>query len=210
VSISVDIRYRKLVESSYSMSERTPIPFPSPDSEGDMSPLAPVVVPIADERYGAGVRINFPEIEVTLFARPPREEVIAGELVQVEEEIAADQDAPAISNIKTETNTESTTERQPRVEISGRVGRDPRVRETTQGTLIAKFPLAEHPEGLTGPTVWHTIVAFKERATFVRDNVRKGQEVKVIGYVNDHDHNGKTYQEINAVVVKPPKPLATQ
>jgi hypothetical protein len=122
--------------------------------------------------------------------------------------IAADQPKPEESNIKTASNTKAETERGERVELSGRVGRDPRVRETAKGTLIAKFPLAEHPEGDENTTQWHTIVAFKERAAFVRDNVKKGQEVKVIGYTNDHEHDGKTYQEINAVVVKPPKPPA--
>ncbi len=98
----------------------------------------------------------------------------------------------------------------PRVELEGRVGRDPRVRETAKGVKIAKFPLAEHPDGQEGETVWYTIVAFKDLAQKVSETVRKGDQVKVIGYLNAHEHNDKSYPEINAVVVKPPKPQTPQ
>lgn len=120
--------------------------------------------------------------------------------------IAADQPKPDVSNIKNAMNTKPETEKAPRVEVEGRVGRDPILRESAKGVKIAMFPLAEHPDGDENETRWHTIVAFKERAEKVIDSVHKGDRVKVIGYVNEREHNGKTIQEINAVVVKPPKP----
>lgn len=164
--------------------------------------------------------------EVTLFVapNPPVREpdVIGQALAQADhddrliteamatQKIAADQSKPIETNIKTASNTKPETERGERVEIPGRVGRDPRLRETAKGVKIAKFPLAEHPEGDDGPTRWHTIVAFKELAQKVSETVKKGDELKVIGYRNEHEYNGKTYPEINAVVVRTPKPQPPQ
>ncbi len=109
------------------------------------------------------------------------------------------------TNTETASNTKAEPERKVRVELSGRVGRDPRARETTRGVLIVKFPLAEHPDGHEDETTWHTIVSFKKRAQKVIETVHKGDQVKVIGYLSERAYNGKTIKEINAVVVKPPK-----
>ncbi len=95
--------------------------------------------------------------------------------------IARERAKQPLANTETASNTKADTEKALRVEKEGRVGRDPLLRETTGGTLIAKFPLAEHPDG------------------------REGDQVKVIGYRNDRKYNGKMHQKINAVVVKPPK-----
>jgi|GEM_PF-6457026 len=191
---------------------------PFPESQGDMSEPKPAfpIEPITDERYGAGVRIGFPTGEVTLFLAPHRpfeEPDDLGRLIAASDRddhvidavIAADQSKPEESNIKTQSNTEPPTEKAPRVEVEGRAGKDPVLRETAKGVKIAKFPLAEHPNGQEGETVWHTIVSFKDLAQKVSETVHKGDQVKVIGYRNEREHNGKTVQEINAVVVKPPK-----
>ncbi len=120
------------------------------------------------------------------------------------ETIATDQQPePPKANTETTMDTKAETERKQRIEVTGRAGREPKIQETAKGTKIAKFPLAEHPEGDEGPTKWHTIVAFKDLAQKVSDTVKKGDEVKVIGYRNEREYNGKTIQEINAVVVKP-------
>jgi hypothetical protein len=126
-------------------------------------------------------------------------------------ESATDQQAPTpeplltVPSTEPAMNTEPTAEIKRRVELMGRAGRDPRMQETAKGIKIAKFPLGEHPEGDEGPTVWHTIVSFKERAQHVVDTVKKGDELKVIGYRSEREYKGKTIEEINAVVVKPTK-----
>jgi single-strand DNA-binding protein len=87
-----------------------------------------------------------------------------------------------------------------------RVGRDPRLRHTKTGVLIAKFPLAEHvssPEGGEEVTNWHTVVAFKALAQKVSEEIKKGDAVKVVGYLSERVYAGKSRTEINAVVVKP-------
>lgn len=78
-----------------------------------------------------------------------------------------------------------------------------------QGSLIARFPLAEHHEDKT--TTWHTIVAFNERAQKLQEaGLSHGQEVTIVGYphareVPIREGKTKTVQEIYAVVVKATK-----
>lgn len=164
--------------------------------------------------------------EVTLFVAPnpplrepdPLDQAIAQAIIDerliesaiATQKIAAEQPKPQESNIKTTTNTEPLTEKAKRVELAGRAGRDPVLRETAKGVKIAKFPLAEHPDGQEGETVWHTIVSFKDLAKKVSETVHKGDQLKVIGYRNERNYNGRTIEEINAVVVKPPKTPPTQ
>ncbi len=102
---------------------------------------------------------------------------------------------------------------QPRVDLRGRVGRDPFVRRTPRGTLLARFPLAVQEEGQEQPT-WHQILSFGARATRVQESVTKGQKVTVVGYphqreIRQKDGSVRIVEEIYAVVVKPSKPNQT-
>lgn len=103
---------------------------------------------------------------------------------------------------------------QPRVDLRGRVGRDPFVRRTPRGTLLARFPLAVQEEGQE-KTIWHQILSFGERAARVQETVKQGQKVTVVGYphqreVPQKDGSVKIVEEIYAVVVKSSKPNQTQ
>jgi single-stranded DNA-binding protein len=97
---------------------------------------------------------------------------------------------------------------QQRVRLAGRLGTDPRFRETRTGVLIGTFPLgvAQHD----GSTKWEQVVAFRERAERLRGEggPRKGQSVDVIGYRHvreqpNRDGKLKRVEEVYAVVVKP-------
>jgi hypothetical protein len=104
-------------------------------------------------------------------------------------------------------NTKEETEKQPRINVVGRAGRDPRVNKTKSGVLIAKFPLAEHVKDDEGNenTNWHNVVAFRERAQAVSETVKKGETYRVVGYVHEKEKpDGKIEREIVAVSVKPP------
>ena len=56
-------------------------------------------------------------------------------------------------------------------------------------------------------TTWHTVLAFRERVARVRDHVKKGDGVEVIGYKHLREVPGRegprTIEEIHAAVVKP-------
>ncbi|MGW8600790.1 single-stranded DNA-binding protein [Streptomyces sp. NPDC055893] len=97
-----------------------------------------------------------------------------------------------------------------RVKLVGRLGRNPTFRTTASGKLVGKFPLAVHLEN--GETEWHDILAFGDRAAALQkraeaDELVKGREVEVVGYVHEREYkarNGETKvaREINSVAVK--------
>ena len=96
----------------------------------------------------------------------------------------------------------------PRVQLAGRVGQDPRLRTTPKGTLVAQFPLGVKDEADLDKTTWHTVVAFQKRAEQVRDSLKKGDPVEVIGYVHEReiprrDGTTRTVREVYATVLKP-------
>jgi Single-strand binding protein family len=101
-----------------------------------------------------------------------------------------------------------TTERG-RVRLAGRLGTDPRFRETRTGVLIGSFPLGIKQDD--GSTAWEQVVAFRERAERLRGETgpKKGQFVEVIGYrhrrvqPNREGTKTKMIEEVYAVVVKP-------
>ena len=95
-----------------------------------------------------------------------------------------------------------------RVQLAGRLGQNPRTRTTPKGTLIASFPLGVKDEADLNKTTWHTILAFRERAAQVKDTLRQGMPVEVIGYrhnreVPRRDGSTRTVHEVYATVIKP-------
>ncbi|KFF96128.1 hypothetical protein IQ62_38155 [Streptomyces scabiei] len=108
------------------------------------------------------------------------------------------------------TRTETKEADAKRVKLVGRLGRTPTFRTTAAGKLVGKFPLAVHLE--TGETEWHDILAFGERAASLQkraeaDELVKGREVEVVGYVHEREYKArsgetKKAREINSVAVK--------
>ena len=97
---------------------------------------------------------------------------------------------------------------QHRVTLAGRLGQHPKVRTTPKGTLVAQFPLGVKDETDLDKTTWHTVFAFRERAVQVRDRLKKGDAVEVIGYVHERqiprrDGTTRTVREVYATVLKP-------
>jgi single-strand DNA-binding protein len=71
--------------------------------------------------------------------------------------------------------------------LIGNVGKDPEVKNTTGGTLIATLSLAtsERYKDKTGNMVdnteWHNLVAFDRTAEIIRDYVKKGSKLHIEG-----------------------------
>lgn len=104
--------------------------------------------------------------------------------------------------------------KQTRVDLRGQVGRDPTLRRTIRGKLLAHFPLAVHVDGDEQPT-WYQILSFGERAVQVHQTVREGQHVMVIGYPRMREMTAKDgstmlVAEIYAAVVNSDSPTDTQ
>ncbi len=74
-----------------------------------------------------------------------------------------------------------------KVILLGNVGKDPEIRSTPSGTMVATFGLAtsdryQDPQGnWQDRTEWHNLVAFKRTAEIVRDYVKKGSKLYIEG-----------------------------
>jgi len=84
-----------------------------------------------------------------------------------------------------------------KVILLGNVGKDPEIRTTGGGTMVANFTLAtsdrfqdaqgnwqDRPE-------WHNLVAFKRLAEIVRDYVKKGSKLYIEGKIQTRSWDDK-------------------
>ena len=94
-----------------------------------------------------------------------------------------------------------------RVQLIGRLGQDPEVKQTKNGRTLARFSLAttevyKNSQGKrTEETQWHPIVVWGERAEIAGKYLRKGKEVALEGKLvhrtyDDADGNKKYITEV--------------
>ncbi|MGO9324311.1 MAG: single-stranded DNA-binding protein [Terracidiphilus sp.] len=92
-----------------------------------------------------------------------------------------------------------------KVILLGNVGKDPEIRTTPSGTIVATFGLAtsDNQKDAQGNwqehTEWHNLVAFKRTAEIVRDYVKKGSKLYIEGKIQtrsweDKDTKAKRYR----------------
>ncbi len=84
-----------------------------------------------------------------------------------------------------------------KVILLGNVGKDPEIRSTGGGTMVANFTLAtsdrfQDAQGnWQDRTEWHNLVAFKRTAEIVRDYVKKGTKLYVEGKIQTRSWDDK-------------------
>src|SRR5450755_3655151 len=84
-----------------------------------------------------------------------------------------------------------------KVFLLGNVGKDPEIRSTAGGMVIASFTLAtaDRQKDSTGnwadKTEWHNLVAFQRTAEIVRDYVKKGTQIFVEGKIQTRSWDDK-------------------
>jgi single-strand DNA-binding protein len=82
--------------------------------------------------------------------------------------------------------------------LLGNVGKDPEVRSSQSGSIIANFSIAtsDRQKDAQGnwqdKTDWHNLVAFARAAEIVRDYVRKGSKLYVEGKLSTSSWEDKT------------------
>src|SRR5580698_10861848 len=92
-----------------------------------------------------------------------------------------------------------------KVILLGNVGKDPEMRSTGGGTLVANFTLAtsDRQKDTQGNwqdrTEWHNLVAFTRLAEIVRDYVKKGSKLYIEGKIqtrswDDKESGAKRYR----------------
>lgn len=88
-----------------------------------------------------------------------------------------------------------------KVILLGNVGKDPEIRSTGGGTLVANFNIAtsDRAKNASGEwvdrTEWHNLVAYGRTAEIVRDYVRKGSKLYVEGKIQTRSWEDKTSGE---------------
>ena len=84
-----------------------------------------------------------------------------------------------------------------KVTLLGNVGKDPEIRSTPSGVMVASFGLAtsdrfQDAQGnWQDRTEWHTLVAFKRTAEIIRDYVKKGSKLYVEGKLQTRSWDDK-------------------
>jgi single-strand DNA-binding protein len=98
-----------------------------------------------------------------------------------------------------------------KVFLLGNVGKDPEIRSTGGGTMVANFGLAtsERYKDQQGSwqerTEWHNVVSYGKLAEIVRDYVKKGSKLFVEGRLqtrnwDDKDHPGRKVYRTEIIV----------
>ena len=81
-----------------------------------------------------------------------------------------------------------------RVYLLGSVGRDPELKSTAGGTLIANLSLAtserrkDAARNWQEETTWHNLVAFGKTAEIIRDYVVKGMPLHIEGRISNRSY----------------------
>jgi single-strand DNA-binding protein len=89
--------------------------------------------------------------------------------------------------------------------LLGHVGKDPEIRSTNGGSLVASFSLATSDRQKDGngnwqdKTEWHNLVAFNRTAEIIRDYVKKGDRLYIEGKIqtrswDDRETGQKKYR----------------
>ena len=84
-----------------------------------------------------------------------------------------------------------------KVTLLGNVGKDPEIRSTAGGNIVANFTLAtsDNQKDAQGNwqerTEWHNLVAFKRTAEIVRDYVKKGSKLYIEGKITTRSWDDK-------------------
>jgi single-strand DNA-binding protein len=98
-----------------------------------------------------------------------------------------------------------------KVFLLGNVGKDPEIRSTGGGTMVASFGLAtserykDQQGNFQERTEWHNIVAYARLAEIIRDYVKKGSKLFIEGRMTtrnweDKEHPGRKVYRTEIIV----------
>jgi single-strand DNA-binding protein len=98
-----------------------------------------------------------------------------------------------------------------KVFLLGNVGKDPEIRSTGGGTMVASFGLAtsdrtkDQQGNWQDRTEWHNVVAYGRVAEIIRDYVKKGHKLFVEGRIttrnwDDKEHPGRKVYRTEIIV----------
>lgn len=89
-----------------------------------------------------------------------------------------------------------------RLEIIGRLTRDPEIRVTQDGqTAIAKFGIAVDRRGKDQKADFFNVTAFNKTAQFAEKYLRKGTKIAICGRIQMDEYTNKEGQKVTNVII---------
>lgn len=89
-----------------------------------------------------------------------------------------------------------------RLEIIGRLTRDPEIRVTQDGqTVIAKFGIAVDRRGKDQKADFFNVTAFNKTAQFAEKYLRKGTKIAICGRIQMDEYTNKEGQKVTNVII---------
>lgn len=94
--------------------------------------------------------------------------------------------------------------------LLGRLGKDPELKFTPSGTAVCNFSIATSrkwkgkDDQKQEATTWHNVVAWGKQAETIKEYVGKGQEIHIIGRIDNRSYEDKEGNKkyISEVVVE--------
>lgn len=83
-----------------------------------------------------------------------------------------------------------------KVELIGRLTRDPDIRYAQNGTQIARYTLAVDRRGKKGECDFISCIAFQKGAEFAEKYLRKGMKLAIVGHIQTGSYTNKDGQKI--------------
>lgn len=78
-----------------------------------------------------------------------------------------------------------------KVELIGRLTRDPDIRVAQNGTQIARYTLAVDRRGKKGEADFISCIAFQKGAEFADKYLRKGMKIAIVGHIQTGSYTNK-------------------
>lgn len=89
-----------------------------------------------------------------------------------------------------------------RLEIIGRLTRDPEVRVTQDGqTTIARFGIAVDRRGKDQKADFFNVTAFNKTAQFAEKYLKKGTKIAIGGHLQQDEYTNRDGQKVTAVII---------
>lgn len=89
-----------------------------------------------------------------------------------------------------------------RVEIIGRLTRDPEIRVTQDGqTTIARFGIAVDRRGKEQKADFFNVTAFNKTAQFAEKYLKKGTKIAIAGRIQQDEYTNKDGQKVSNVII---------
>ena len=89
-----------------------------------------------------------------------------------------------------------------RVEIIGRLTRDPEIRMTTDGqTTIGRFGIAVDRRGKEQKADFFNVTAFNKTAQFAEKYLKKGTKIAICGRIQQDEYTNRDGQKVTAVII---------